>query len=284
MRKIKLSSLLVFGLSILLVFFFQYCKHAPGLGAANPFGEDPYDAVGSFAVLLAPLGALLMLVRVFRPFPGGWPDDGQLLSILRSGAVSLLAVGVTLVADAAGLGRALLTSGFFPAAVPLAALVGGMALLLVFVTGIFAREISGRGLRAGKGPWKRAVAINALGLLTLVFYPPAWREGSVQGAIFTAALGMLILFGMVWASATVLLPGEEPFREDIFDDLAALLRGWKNGLGRFAVPLVAFEKLASAPWDEEAGRVVPPTPASLAPCPRLCCSDRPYLAPSRIAL
>ena len=129
MRKLKARTLMVFGLSILFYFFFDFCKHAPGLGVSDPFASDPYDAVGSFGIQFALLAAFLTLVRVFRPYPQKEAAPGQILLTLRAGTVVLLSVTVTLAADAIGLARAVLMSGVFPAAGPLAALVTGMALV-----------------------------------------------------------------------------------------------------------------------------------------------------------
>jgi hypothetical protein len=244
MRRLKLGSLLVVGISILFLAFFQYTKHAPGVGTANPFGEDPYDAVGSFGVLLAPLAALLGLVRAFRSYPQTQPDPDQLRTLLHSGTVALLAIAVTLAADALGLGRALLIGGLFPAAGPLAELVAGMALLTLLASWTFLCPAHRAVMPSGPRPFLRAISIGVLASGILAVYPQGWREAGIAGGILTALLGMALLFVTVWAFATAVFPGKEPSAEDFFDDLSALFHGGKK---RLSPPLAWLEKPAAFP-------------------------------------
>ncbi len=138
-KRLKLAALFVFGLSILFYFFFDFCKHAPALGAANPFAEDPFDAVGSFGIQLALLSALLTLIRAFRPYPQKEAAPGQILLTLRAGTVVLLSVTVTLAADAIGLAHSIVTGGASLVAWALAALVTGMALVTLAASWTFVR-------------------------------------------------------------------------------------------------------------------------------------------------
>ena len=247
MRRLKASALIVFCLSILFYFFFDYCKHAPGLGVSNPFASDPYDAVGSFGIQLALLAGLLMLVRVFRPYPQAGAASRQLLLALRAGTVALLSGAVMLVVDIIGLVREVITNGVFPAAVPLAALVGGMTLVALAIGFFFA--FSARGLIVPSAPrkWGRAAVIAMLAVLILAFYPLAWRDSGIPGALFTAVTGMALLFVVVWAFATAIFPSAEFEYEDIFDDLAAVY-AWLRTKLHFARGLFAWlDKLAALP-------------------------------------
>ena len=247
MRKLKTSALLVFGLSILFYLFFDFCKHAPGIEAANPFASDPYDAVGSFGLMLAMLAALLMLVRVFRPYPQTRMPPAQLLLALRAGAVTLLSVIVTLTSDAIGLARDMLTNGASPAAWRLADLVGGMTLLTLAVGWAFVRAARGAEVPSAPRPWVRTGIISVLVFLILNFYPLSWRDSGIPGGIFTALTGMALLFFQVWAFATAIFPVIEFAYEDVFDDLSAVFQGWKNRLGRLAAPLIWMEKATALP-------------------------------------
>jgi hypothetical protein len=242
MRKLKTSALVVFGLSILFYLFFDLCKHAPGIGAANPFASDPYDAVGAFGIMLALLGALLMLVRVFRPYPQTRMPPAQLLLALRAGGVTLLSVTITLAADAIGLARDILTNGASPEAWRLAGLVGGMMLLTLAVGWTFVRAARGAEVPSGPRPWARTGIITVLVFLILTFYPLSWRDSGIPGGILTALTGMALLFVPVWAVATAIFPEIEFAYEDVFDDLSAVFQGWKNRLGRLAAPLIWMEK------------------------------------------
>jgi hypothetical protein len=247
MRAPKINTLIVFGLSILFLFFFQYCKHAPGLGDVNPFGEDPYDAVGSFGIQLALLAGLLMFVRIFRPYPQTGMLPGQFRLALRAGAVTLLSVAVTLAADAIGLARSIVTNGVSPVAWSLAGLVGGMALLTLAVSWFFARSARGLVAPSASRKWGRVAGVLALFLLILAFYPLAWRDSGIPGALITALTGMALLFVTVWALAAAIFPGAEVDYEDVFDDLAAMY-DWLQKKLRFATGLFNWlEKITALP-------------------------------------
>jgi hypothetical protein len=247
MRKLKASALMIFGLSILFYLFFDYCKHAPTLVAANPFAEDPYDAVGSFGIQLAFVSALLGLVCVFRSSPPTGMPPTQILLALRSGAVVLLTVTVTLAADAIGLARAVITNGIFPAAAPLAGLLGGMALLTLTAGWTFIRAAHNAEVPTAQHPWGRAAIISGLAILILAFYPLSWRDSGLPGGIFTALAGMVLLLTAVWGLVTAIFPEIEFEYEDVFDDLSVIFRGWKKRFGHLATFLVWLEKATSIP-------------------------------------
>jgi hypothetical protein len=98
MTRLQPAALLVFVLSILFYFFFDYCKHAPMLGAANPFAEDPYDAVGSFGIQLAFVSAVamgLLLILAEAVAEGTASSPGRMLLVVGV-YVSLEGAGVVL--------------------------------------------------------------------------------------------------------------------------------------------------------------------------------------------
>src|SRR6516164_553800 len=95
-RSVKVSALLTLGLAILLYLFFDSCKHAPALSQVNPFADDPYDSVGSFAVQLAPFFALIAILRAFRPYQTEKVRARQRLLYARAAYFSCLAVALTL--------------------------------------------------------------------------------------------------------------------------------------------------------------------------------------------
>ncbi len=84
--------------AILFYLFFQVNKRSPFV-EANPFAEDPYDAVGSIAIQVALLTGLLSYARVLR-----WRrDEAQAIKsrlILRGDLLVLLSITITLATDA----------------------------------------------------------------------------------------------------------------------------------------------------------------------------------------
>jgi hypothetical protein len=247
MNRPKVATLFVFGLSILFVILFDFCKHDPVLGAANPFAEDPFDAVGSFGVQLALFSAFLTMVRVFRPYSRSGVPPAQLLLIVHGGTVVLLSVTVTLTADTIGLVRSLVSGGGSPAAGTLAGLLGGMALVTLTAGWIFVPAARSAVIPSMGAPWRRAVIISGLAILILIFYPLPWRNSGVPGAIFTALTGMAILFLTVWTAVTAIFPITENKYEDVFDDMFAIFQALSRDFGRMPRLFNWMRKLITIP-------------------------------------
>jgi hypothetical protein len=83
--------------AVLFYLFFQVNKSGP-TGAVNPFGVDPYDAIGSFAVQGALLVSLLTYARTLRLREDPTQAD-KIRFIQRGNGLALLAIGITLAAD-----------------------------------------------------------------------------------------------------------------------------------------------------------------------------------------
>jgi hypothetical protein len=97
-RRVHHATALITVTGILFFTFFQLAKREP-FRSVNPFGEDPYDAVGSFAVQIALLIGALTYARALRT----WRDSAQankLRFILRGNLLVLVAIGTTVLVDA----------------------------------------------------------------------------------------------------------------------------------------------------------------------------------------
>jgi len=215
--------------------FFDASKHNGLLMKANVFLEDPYDAVGSFGIQLACLGAVLSVVRVLRPYPQGITCE-PLRRILRGEAVALCAVEVTLGADGLAMLRYLHRWTGSPAGWLLAFIIS----LLVAVTALVGWRLSqlGRTLKMHSSPssWWRTGLVCLAGILVLMFYPEGWRQG-VPGGVFTALVGMAILFLL---TASIVKSAFSPTGEqskDFLDDLYALYE-WVKVHVSFASPIL----------------------------------------------
>lgn len=97
-RRVQRVTALITFAAIVFCLFFQLSKRGP-FRDINPFGVDPYDAVGSFAVQVALLVGALTYARALRLLdaPG---QATKLRLILRGNALVLFAILATLVADA----------------------------------------------------------------------------------------------------------------------------------------------------------------------------------------
>lgn len=245
-HQFRAFSLGILVLAVLFFVFFDRAKHVPMLEAVNPFNVDPYDAVGSFGVLLGLFTALLTLLRAFRPYAGGGISASGIGSILRGAVVVISSVAVTLVADSIAVLRHVPETLGSP---------GGRTLIGLIVALAIVNAWGGRWLRIRMydlprshdvGPWWRPILMFAASAVILATYPPEWGEG-IAGGILTALLGMLILFAAVWALTTVIFPASEAATEDVIDDLAAIYNRLKGRLGFLAGRFRAVERFAGHP-------------------------------------
>lgn len=241
-RKLQVRAFLTFILAVLFYFFFQLTKHNPALSQVNAFAEDPYDAVGSFGVLLALFTALLSSVRAFRPYQPHKASDYQMTLLVRGEALTCFSVVVTLVADSIAMIRHPSLWMGFPAGYLLAALLGGMALLTALVGWLIFDSTRRSVWLSRQGALVRAIGVSLAGILILALYPENWRQ-SVPGALFTIVVGMVCLFVSVWALGMAVSAPVETQDEDFIDDLAAIYRWLKAQAGLFVVFCTLFEKV-----------------------------------------
>ncbi len=201
---------------------FFAAKHRPALVRVAPFVDDPYDAVGSFAVQLAAVAAALSLLRALRGHVVDRVPDAPASRIVRGIVIAMLAFFVTVIADIVAMIRH-----------PDVWLPSEAGRHLTIVLGILGLSTAGGVamlLRAARiaapslppPAWGRAAAITGGGALVLALYPEAWRHG-VSGAILTATFGTVLLFFEVWSLALALVPPAQVYDEDLLDDLHAVL-------------------------------------------------------------
>jgi hypothetical protein len=229
-RSLKVSALLTFGLAISLFPFFEICKHAPALSLVNAFAEDPYDAVGSFGIQLAPFLSLLAVLRAFRPYQSEKTRDRQQVLFARAAYFSCVSVAVTLGADMIAMIRHPSLWLGVSAGYLLAALLGGMVLLTALVLWSISRVTRPLPLRSPLQRWTKASAFSLAGLLILALYPEELRQ-SIAGELLTIAVGAIFLFGLVWALGTAIAPSLDTPFEDVIDDLVAAYQWEKAHTG-----------------------------------------------------
>jgi hypothetical protein len=187
---------------------FFFLKHDAEMRRLIPFASDPFDAVGSFAVLgSAPLGALALL-RAWRLEPGD--ADGK-VALARTQLAILLGIALTSFADLIAMGQRYdrWIHGF--AAPGMIALVGsGLALSLPTIWAI-ARTLPARGDRA-------AVSSLILVVVSLALFGAAlwlFARGSIvslPSELQALVFGCVWLFWQMRLWLFVLAPAAEPQR------------------------------------------------------------------------
>jgi hypothetical protein len=97
-RRVHRITAAITALAVVFCLFFQVNKGGP-FRAINPFGNDPYDAIGSFAIQIALLVGLLTYARGLRLREERVTQEAKARLILRGNLLVLAAVLVTLFAD-----------------------------------------------------------------------------------------------------------------------------------------------------------------------------------------
>jgi len=245
-KKTRGFALLAFLMAVLFWVVFDFTKHNPIFADINPFANDPFDAVGSFGVLLAPVAALLALLGCFQPHPHGF-TPAQLQRYLNQAGISLLAVIVSLLADAIALLRAPSAWSEFSAGWML---VGLLLIFLPILLLAFWRLVVLLSSILPVNSGQRILPVLLILLissLALALFPDHWLKG-VPGALFAVVFGMAFLFNSINILAeTWLRPLPEGPFEDVLDDLLAVYT-WKKARFTFAAGVFAWlEKLPALP-------------------------------------
>lgn len=203
--KLKINSVIVFMLAVLFAVFFDVTKHNLYLSPINPFADDPYDAIGTFALQAAILLGFLSLFRAFRPYRKEQPSDEQNLLLVRTQTAIVLSMLVALAGDVVAMIRHLsLWSGILAGDVLLILVIGFsiLSIAIGIITRNSAKEVLAPfAMKLSNEP----VIISLIFFIILFFYPERIRE-STTGALFTVVLGAILLFMPVWALGKFLSP------------------------------------------------------------------------------
>lgn len=201
----KLSSLAVLALSALFYWFFMFTKHDPSLSSLIPFGDDPYDAIGSFCMILSIPLTILVLVRAFRPYSAPGPSLPQMAFLARAQAAVALGVLVAIAADCVAMIRHPSQWTGKASTGELLALIFGVAALsavVLFQVRHPARRID---LTCTAGPWRRALIVLLASIAILALFP----EEIIRNALahfLTIVLSFVLIAAPQTALAVALLP------------------------------------------------------------------------------
>ncbi|MBV8490370.1 MAG: hypothetical protein JO199_07560 [Candidatus Eremiobacteraeota bacterium] len=161
--------------------FFFYAKHAPGLRDVVPFGDDPYDAVGSYAAIAGPLLVLCALCY--------WRSETAMRAALALVLVDLWA----LVADAVAMVRHWPLWGHSPYSPQLIAYVTCAALVQLLVLGTFRSK---QRYAPSRNAIALALSISALSMVVLALYPEQLIE-RLDTHVLTIVAAAVLLFAPV---------------------------------------------------------------------------------------
>lgn len=182
-------------------------KHLPGLRDVIPFGDDPYDAVGSFAGIVAVLVGLFSVGLAWGLFRQRSEEALRQLFLLRTRATVACLIAATVMTDAIAMARHPNGWTHSPIALELLLLLAAMlaAALVAFPTGKAA------GFRLGAISLKTIVAVFAAAAAIAVY--PKELIAAIVPHIATILVAAALLFAPVRLVVLDLVPFEEPIGE-----------------------------------------------------------------------
>jgi hypothetical protein len=202
-KVLKRNAVIVAGLAALFYWSFMFAKHDPALRNAIPFGDDPYDAVGSFGVIVGMLVALLSFFRAFRPYREV-PTMAQRVYLVRSQEAVVLAVFITVAADAVAMARH--PSMWMGAAAreKLVALLGVLTIITAAVQ-LLIRAAQKKLGGLGTTRWGVPASATLLAILVLAGYPEYLIHGTATH-LLTVVAADLMLFALMRLLLNALVP------------------------------------------------------------------------------
>ena len=204
LTRLRRSAVAVALLSLAFEAFFQLAKHVPTLASANPSVDDPFDAIGSFAVQAALLLAAVSLARAWWP-RRPLPTSPQVCGLVRTQFVSVSAVVMTIVGDLVALGR---HPGVWVGAPNGPAYVGSLAALTLATIGVgtIVLQVDRSCVRwSSAGALLRACA-SLVALAAALWIFPEGMRASVLGELVAVVLGAVLLFVPMAEFALAIVP------------------------------------------------------------------------------
>lgn len=185
---------------------FSFLKHDPRTAQVVPFASDPYDSVGSFAVILSvPLSAVAVL-RTRWAFSRGW-DEARAFALRRAQLAIALAVILASAADATALIWRLDRWRTATGAPWIEAAVAGPA-LLVLIGALAASAWTAQTGRAKAVDGMQAVAAVVAFVAGLSLFPGRIIR-TAPGELAALACGDLLLFWTLASLLRLIAPGPE---------------------------------------------------------------------------
>jgi hypothetical protein len=202
-KVLKRNAVIVLGLAALFFWSFMFAKHDPALRNVIPFGDDPYDAVGSFGVIVGVLIALLSFLRAFRPY-GEAPSMAQQVYLVRSQEAVVLAVFITVASDAIAMARHPSMWIGVASRDKLIALLGVLVIIAAAVQWLIRaaqKELGGFGTTR----WAVPASATLLAVMILAGYPERLIN-RIATHLLTVVAADLVLFALMRLLLDALVP------------------------------------------------------------------------------
>lgn len=190
--RLKLTALATTGLAACFYWFFMFTKHDPVVAPIVPFGEDPYDAMGSFCLIVTILLGLISVVRAFRPYKAGHVSPARVVYLLRTEAAIPLGVLITLAGDATAMIRHPDQWIGKPQAAELFGLMAGMTILALAVLIPISRSAREFNFDGAVAAWPRALLTTLAALVVLAIVPISFINSPLLHFLIIVLADLLI--------------------------------------------------------------------------------------------
>jgi hypothetical protein len=202
-RALRRNAVIVLGLAAFFSWSFMFAKHDPSLRNAIPFGDDPYDAVGSFAVIVGTLIALLSFLRAFWLYREA-PSMAQRVYLVRSQEAVVLAVFITLATDAIAMAR---HPSMWMGAASRNKLIALLGVLLIITAAVqwLIRAAQQKLEGFGTTRWAVPASVTLFAILILAAYPERLIDHTATH-LLTVVAADLLLFALMRLLLNALVP------------------------------------------------------------------------------
>lgn len=182
----------------------MFTKHDPQLRTIIPFGEDPYDAVGSFCMIFSILLAALCLLRAFRLYRRRRTTPLAQAFLARAEAAIPAGILIAMMVDAIAMARHPSQWAGKSAAHELIALVAGMAAISLVVLSLLSKsKESGRtNVDCHVG---RAILVGLASSVVLALFPESLMQ-SIPFHLLAIVLGFLLIVVPLQDAVVALVP------------------------------------------------------------------------------
>jgi hypothetical protein len=222
-KKSVVLTLAAIVFTIAFYFFFMTTNHDPVFSRINPFGNDPYDSIGSFGVIISGFLSIFAIVRTVLLVRKSTPTKGQTIFLARTQAAVPVAAFITLVGDLIAMARHPSTWLGQAGENELLLMIASMLFLATLLVLLICRSTR-EYLQADSRQWRSATFISLVAVAILALYPEALIH-STLGELFSLAIGIFLLFPSMSAWIVALLPTSvEEFQGD--RKPGWLSRGW----------------------------------------------------------
>jgi len=200
----SLSSLL----SVVFCLFFMFTKHQVPYAQIIPFGNDPYDAIGSFAFLLSPFLLILGFTRLLKNLIQHDFRSERRFLLARTLAAIPLSVLLVLYSDCIALARYQQSWVHSSKWLNLLCFLAAMALFSV-VTLIVIQHSIYASRPSTTADYKKALIILVPYTLVLAIYPNGMIH-SLSGELLRLAVSVILFFVPLAQLLPIVIRSNEP--------------------------------------------------------------------------